>query len=274
MKPSKRFVKLLQKLFPYRFFLAKFTHISFVRWIVKKMVFDKNDITILTKDSVVEIAINKQIDAAGSLVVPSEIIKHFIKETSYCFIMDFCLCRQAMDCKNYPVELGCLFMGDAAKKIPKELGRAVSKKQALEHIKLCREAGLVHLIGRDSLDEMWLGVGSKIPLLTVCHCCSCCCLWKMTSSLDKTLSSTVKKLPGVSISVNNECIGCGICSSDVCFVDAICMRDSKAEISDSCLGCGRCVEACPHNAIDITITDDKYITKTIQRIQHAISYYE
>ncbi|MFO7677626.1 MAG: 4Fe-4S binding protein [Thermoplasmatota archaeon] len=250
--------------------MAKLTHVPFFRWLVKKMVFDKNDVTILTKDSAVEIALNKKMVPPESIVVPSAIVKHFIDKTNYCFIMDFCLCRQAMQCNNYPIDLGCLFMGEAAKKIPKEFGRSVSKKQALEHIELCREAGLVHLIGRDTLDEVWLGVGSKIPLLTICHCCSCCCLWKMLSSLDETLSSTVKKMPGVEILINEQCTGCGKCVDDICFINAITISQGAAQISGRCVGCGRCVESCPHHAIEIVFTDDDFIKKTIQRIEHVI----
>lgn len=250
--------------------MAKFTRIPFFRWIVKKMIFDKNDITILTKDSVVEIALNKTIDAVDNIIVPSAIIKHFIEKTTYCFIMDFCLCRQAMRCKHYPADLGCLFMGDAAKKIPKEFGKPVTKKQALKHIELCQKTGLLHLIGRDTLDEVWLGVGSKISLLTVCHCCSCCCLWKMTSSLDEKLSCTVKKLPGITISVNDKCTGCGNCLKEVCFINAITIKDGVAIIGNNCLACGRCVELCPHDAIEINIKDYDFINKTIKRIDHAI----
>lgn len=271
MEPSKRFVRLLERFFPHRFKIAKLTHISAFRWIINKMVFDKNNLTYLTKDNVVEININKDIEPLENIVVPSKIVEYFIKKSSYRFIMDFCICRESMNCKDYPIELGCLFMGEAARRIPKELGREASKKEALEHVKKCRKAGLVHLIGRDKLDETWLGVGSKIPLVTVCNCCNCCCLWRMLPQLDKKLSSTIKKMPGVSIMVNNKCTGCGECTKEICFIDAIKVKDSVATISDDCLACGRCVEICPNNAIELVVEEKDFIKKTIERVEKATS---
>jgi ferredoxin len=274
MKPSKRFVRLLEKYFPYRFKIAKLTHIPIVRWIINKMIFDKNDLTYLTKDSVVEISLNKKFEPPESFVVPSKVVEYFIDKSSYHFVMDFCLCREALQCKDYPVELGCLFMGEAAKKIPHELGRAVSKKEAYAHVEKCKKAGLVHLIGRDKLDETWLGVGSKIPLITVCNCCNCCCLWKMLPFLDNKLSSTVKSMPGVKIIVNENCNGCGNCSNNVCFINNIKIKDGIAEIGDGCLVCGRCAEICHNNAIEVIIEDKDFIKKTIERINRAINYID
>jgi len=269
MEPSRRFTRLLEKFFPYRFLLAKLTHIPMVRWIITKMIFDKNNLTYLTKDSVVEVQLNKDIGSVDNIAVPSKIVEYFIEQSSYRFIMDFCICRESMQCKNYPIHLGCLFMGEAAKKIPDKLGHAVSKKEALAHVKKCRKAGLVHLIGRDKLDETWLGVGSSIPLVTVCNCCECCCLWRMRPYLNDNLSSTIKRMPGVDIKVNDNCTGCGICTDNVCFINGIKLKDGKAVISSDCVVCGRCADACPHNAIDVLINDTDFITNTIKRVKKA-----
>jgi len=269
MEPSRKFTRLIEKFFPYRFSLAKLTHIPMVRFILKKMLFETNDLTYLTKDEVIEVNLNKEINSVDNIAVPSSIVEHFIMESSYRFIMDFCICRESMSCENYPIELGCLFMGEAARKIPKELGRTATKEEALLHVKRCREAGLVHLIGRDKLDETWLGVGSKIPLVTVCNCCECCCLWRMRPYLDGELSSTVKRMPGIDIQVNDNCNGCGICAENVCFQDSIKIKDRKAVLGDDCVVCGRCAERCPQDAIDIIIKDEDFINKTIERVKKA-----
>ena len=271
MRPSRRYVKLIEKFFPKRFQFAKLTHYPIFREIIDKMLFDKNDVTYLTKDNIVEITLNKKIDTFESIVVPSKVVEHFIEQVSYRFIMDFCLCREAMSCKDYPIELGCIFMGDAAKKIPKEFGRYATKSEAIAHLEKCRKAGLVHLIGRDKLDETWLGVGSKIPLVTVCNCCNCCCLWKMLPHLDVKLSSTVRSMPGVKIKINENCNGCGACTEGICFIDNIKIKDGFAEIGKGCLACGRCVEICPNNAIELIIEDKDFIEKTIKRVSKAVS---
>jgi Pyruvate/2-oxoacid:ferredoxin oxidoreductase delta subunit len=269
MKPTKKFVLLIEKFFPYRFKLAKFTHLPIFRNIIKKMLFDKNNLTVITKDKVVEIPLNKKIKPPDTIVVPSKVVEYFIENASYHFIMDFCLCREAMQCKNHPIEFGCLFLGDAARNIPFELGKKVSKEEALEHAKKCRENGLVHVVGRDKLDEQWLGVGSKIPLLTICNCCSCCCLWRMLPNLNSELSSTVKKMPGLKTIVNDNCTGCGTCASNICFVKCIQIKDDVAVISDECRGCGRFAEVCPNNAIDVLIEDENFIKKTIERVKSS-----
>jgi len=271
MEPSRRFTRLLEKFFPHRFLLAKMTQFPVFSWIITKMVFDKNNLTYLTKDNVIEVQLNKKIDSLDNIAIPSRVVEYFIEESSYRFIMDFCICRESKQCNNYPINLGCLFMGEAARKIPLELGKSVSKEEALYHVKKCREAGLVHLIGRDKLDETWLGVGSKIPLVTVCNCCECCCLWRMRPYLNNQLSLTIKRMPGVNIHINENCNGCGLCIGDVCFINAICIKDGKAIISDTCVACGRCTEKCPNDAIDLVIVNEDFIKDTIERIREAIT---
>ena len=274
MRPTKKYVLLLEKIFPYRFGIARLTQLPVFSWIVKKMFFDKNNLTVLTKDNIVEITLNKKINPPDSIVVPSKVIEYFIENASYHFIMDFCLCREAMQCKNHSINLGCLFLGEAARGIPSKLGRKASKKEALEHAEKCREEGLVHVIGRDKLDEQWLGVGSKLPLLTICNCCSCCCLWRMLPDLDSKLASTVRKMPGVKTIVNENCTGCGTCTNNVCFVNAIQIKDKVAVIGDDCRGCGRCAEVCPNDAIDVLIEDEDFIKKTIERVKSSTNISE
>lgn len=234
------------------------------------MLFEKNNLTILPKDSTIEIEIEKHIEAPENIVVPSQVVNYFIDKASAHFIMDFCICRESMNCKDHPSSLGCLFMGEAVHEINSSFGRILSKGEARKHVKTCRENGLVHVIGRDKLDELWLGVSSGVKLLTVCNCCSCCCLWKMIPNLDSSLAQSIKRMPGVSITVTSDCVGCGTCTENVCFIDAIRVKNGKALIPEDCRICGRCAEVCPNNAIKITIEDEKYIDKTIQRIQSSI----
>jgi Pyruvate/2-oxoacid:ferredoxin oxidoreductase delta subunit len=271
MEPSIRFVKLLERLFPQRFKIAKLTKLPVARWIVSKMLFEKNNLTYLPKDNLVEISLNKEIEPVDSIVVPSSIVDYFIDQSSYRVVMNFCICREAMQCSNHSMHLGCLFMGEAVRKIPKNLGKSVSKTEAKEHVHQCRNEGLVHLIGRDKLDETWLGVGSKTPLLTVCNCCTCCCLWRMLPVLDQSLASTVKKMPGIKIHINDQCTECGICTKDICFIDNIHIKDGSAVIGENCVGCSRCIDICPQKAITLTIENSNFIEKTIERVKKATS---
>src|SRR4030042_1378686 len=220
MRPTRQFVVFLEKMFPYRFLAAKVTRVPLIREIANQMLFKQTNLTVLPKDSLVEIRLDKSIKPPDNIVLPSQVVEHFIRNTNYRFIMNFCICREANHCKNHPIEFGCLFLGDEARRINPEFGRQATVKEALTYVKKCREEGLIHLIGRDKIDETWLGVGSNGKLLTICNCCSCCCLWKILSDLDPKIRSKVKRMPGVEVTVTEKCIGCGTCTEH-CFVCAI-----------------------------------------------------
>ncbi len=269
MKTTRNFVLFLEKMYPYRFLVAKMTQVPLLRQIIDKMLFDKTNLTVLPKESVVEITLEKPITPPDNMVLPSQVVDYFIRKTNYRFIMKFCLCREAMQCKNHPIQFGCLFLGEAVRGINPEFGREATVDEALAYVQKCRDAGLIHLIGRDKIDETWLGVGSNGKLLTVCNCCSCCCLWKIASELDPRISSKVKRMPGVEVSVNEKCTGCGTCVEQ-CFVQTITIRDGRATIGDECKGCGRCADRCPNNAIRVTINDREFIQKTIDRIEGSV----
>jgi ferredoxin len=269
MRPTRRFVLLLEKLFPYRFLAAKITTIPLMKHIINKMFFDRTNMTVLPKESVIEVKLKKSIAPPNNIVLPSQVVEYFIRKANYRFIMKFCLCREAMNCKNHPIELGCLFLGEAARGINPEFGREATIEEALAHVQKCRSQGLIHLIGRDKFDETWLGVGSDGTLLTICNCCSCCCLWKMLSNLDPKIRSKVKRMPGVKVTVTENCTGCGTCMQH-CFIQAITIQNGKAIIDADCKGCGRCAERCPNNAIQVTFNDNQFIQKTINCIESSV----
>jgi ferredoxin len=270
MTPTRRLVFFLEKLFPYRFLAARMTRIPIMKLIINKMLFDKTNLTVLPKESVIKIKLEKMIRPPDSIVLPSQVVEYFIRKTGYRFIMNFCICREAMDCKNHPIELGCLFLGDAARRINPEFGREATIDEALIHVQKCRAEGLIHLIGRDKIDETWLGVGSEGKLLTICNCCNCCCLWKILSNVDSQINSKVKRMPGIEVKVTEKCTGCGLCVEN-CFVHTIAIQNGRASIGADCKGCGRCADRCPNNAIQITINDKQFIQKTIDRIESSVN---
>jgi len=269
MIPTRRFVVFLEKMFPYRFLAVKITRVPILRAMINKMLFDKTNLTVLPKESVIEINLEKPMQPPDNIVLPSQVVEYFIRKTTYRFIMNFCICREAMDCKNHSKELGCVFLGEAARGINPEFGREATTEEALAHVQKCRSEGLIHLIGRDKIDETWLGVGSEGKLLTICNCCSCCCLWKMLSNLDPKIRVKVKRMPGIEVTVTEKCSGCGTCMQH-CFVNAICVQNGKAVISADCKGCGRCAEHCPNKAIEVTIQDSQFVEKTIHRIKSSV----
>lgn len=145
------------------------------------------------------------------------------------------------------------------------LGRPVGRDEARAHVRRCREAGLVHVIGRNKLDSVWLWVSPKEKLLTICNCCPCCCLWRATPYLDPKISAKLTRMPGVEVRVTEECDGCGTCL-EACFVRAIRMENDRAVITEMCKGCGRCAEVCPNGAIELKIDVAKSVESAVERI--------
>jgi ferredoxin len=262
------YVRVLQKTFPNVKFIAKLTNFPIMGKLIDELLFKGDNIIYLPKDKIIKI--DKSVGEYSEYVLPSQVLEYFIEKSNYHWIMSFCICRKSMECKDYPIDLGCLFLGEATLGINPQLGRRVTKEEALEHLKHCQEAGLIHMVGRNLLDKQWLGVKPGNKLLSICNCCPCCCLWRVSSILTPKIGSKIKKMPGIEIKVNNKCIGCGTCMRGVCFVDAISLIDNHAFISNECRACGRCVEICPQHAIDVIIKDKSFIEKSIQEIEQLV----
>jgi len=264
-------INLIKKNFNLRYFGAEMTRLPVLGMLMEKWLFNGHKtgdaLFYLPKDRVV---INQQLQEGENMVVPSDVVNHFIEEASHHFLMDTCICRDANNCQSYPHGYGCLFLGEGVLDINPKLGRLVSKEEAQAHETRCQELGLVHLIGQDKIDAVWMGVTPSTKLMTICNCCPCCCLFKFLPNLAPRLSQKLTRMPGVKVVVTDDCTGCGICTEDVCFIDIIKIEKGHAIISDECRGCGNCIEVCPQAAIRLIIEDEKYIDSTIQRLTQAV----
>ena len=270
-------VEFLKRVYPARYLVAKSTRLPIVGKAIGRFFFEDDNMVYLPRDDVVQAAsqgrvieVQQAIDLPEDVVLPSQVVDHFIDQANDLWIMNACLCRQSEQCEDYPIGLGCLFMGRAVHDINPALGRLVTREEAKAHVRRCREAGLVHLIGRNKLDSMWLGATPGQQLLTVCSCCPCCCLFGVLPHLDAPLQKKITRMPGVRVDVTDRCVGCGACARDVCFVDAIQMHDRRAQIGESCVGCGRCVDVCPQQAIEISGTDGPFVDQAIARISSSV----
>ncbi len=227
---------------------------------------------MLPRDNTIQIGAS--IDADEKTVLPSTVLEDLIRNASHRVIINFCLCRDGMECKDYPIDWGCIFMGDAAKGISPELGRAVSVEEAIKYAAKCREAGLVHMVGRFSGDLRWLnpGVGPIEKLITVCQCCPCCCGMRSLPILNPELrEQTLALMPGVEIEVSDECIGCGECV-DQCMFHGVELKDDKAVMNELCRICGRCVDVCPTRAITITVKSATFVQETLENIGSRVDH--
>ena len=261
-------VELIKKAYPGRFLLAKTTNVPIIGRAIEHLLFRGDDLMYLPKTRTIQV--NKPVDRSGEMVLPSQVVEHFIEKANYHWIMDFCICRDSMQCEDYPIDLGCLFLGEAVLGINPQLGRSVSREEALEHVQRCRDAGLVHMVGRNKLDSVWLGVSPSNRLLTICNCCPCCCLWRVLPHIAPRIGDKVTRMPGVTVTVKDLCVGCGACTEDVCFADAISLYNGRAVIGDACRGCGRCVEVCPEGAIELSLDGWDGVDEAIKRVSRLV----
>jgi ferredoxin len=260
--------KFINLTFGLRYRLSQLTKVAGLGAFIEWALFEDDDIMFLPHDRV--IPIDRALTHPDNIVIPSQVVDHFILSTPHIWRMDFCICRESSDCQDFPHDLGCLFLGQPAMHINPRFGKRIGPSEALEHVARCREAGLVHLIGRNKLDTVWLNVGPKENLLTVCNCCPCCCLWRILPHLAARIEAKVTRMPGVKVGVTERCQGCGVCTEGICFVDAIQLTDGHAEIADHCRGCGRCVANCPHGAIELSVADTTFVEEAIKRISVAV----
>ena len=93
---------------------------------------------------------------------------------------------------------------------------------------------------------------------------------RVLPALAPAISARITKMPGVTVTVNEWCAGCGTCTEDTCFVDAIHLNGSQAVIGEACRACGLCASVCPQEAIEVRIDDARFVENTIARLSPLV----
>jgi hypothetical protein len=215
------------------------------------------------------IPVNADIELPKGTVAPVSIIEHFIEEASCHVSLKKCPCRTEMKCEHYPRDLGCTFIGEGARHIDERMGTRLSKQEALDKLHKASEMGLVSVLGRFKGDAMALGVKDDARLMTICHCCGCCCVSTSLHLASPEVWDVVERLEGTTVTVDGECTGCGACVKS-CIFKQVEVVDGVAVIGEGCKGCGRCAVACKSSAITITVDNPAYIEETIKKISSYV----
>ncbi len=224
------------------------------------------------KNSITYLPVNRSLGEVSNQAVPVRALHDFIDQADIHVIMDKCGCRLANNCQNHPHDIGCLFMGESALKIPHGVSRRVTREQAHDHVERAIDAGLVPMVGKVRVDNFIFLTPDRSRLLSVCFCCPCCCMMRSFKHMPGDyLNGLMPPVEGVSVEVTDPCVGCGTCL-DACGFGAITIVDGRAVHDDHCRGCGRCATYCPHEAIKITIDNPQAVEDIKTRIESYVSF--
>lgn len=189
-----------------------------------------------------------------NVVLPVTLVEKLIKKSGHRVIMKGCLCRESQKCEHYPVDFGCIFIGEATHKISANgVAYDASVEESLAHLKKGAELGLVCLCVWIEGEGFGLGLSKDEhhKFLEICFCCPCCCVglrnFKHMGPEIMQRFDTIGWKPVFSA----NCEKCGTCQT-ACTMNAITVEpDGSNTLSEDCLGCGVCASRCPQKAIDM-----------------------
>jgi UDP-glucose 4-epimerase len=235
----------------------------------------KNNMTYLPTNKNIEnktsnvFEINKSVGETVNEILPQQVLNDMIETYSFHFLMDKCICRTGYKCKNFTHEVGCMFMGETAKKLPPGLGRKVTKDQAQAHVKKAVGLGLIPMTGKVNVDNLGFLTPDTKELFSVCFCCHCCCMMGYYKHSPEHQKKIFKPVEGLHVRVNQNCIGCGTCI-EACIFDNITIQKEAAHHLGHCVGCGRCQTTCPNNAVDISVNNPNYVNDVKNRLKSFV----
>ena len=243
---------ILAKIWPITWISAKAT-----TWPVLGPLVAKMTLPLFTGSNlnISYIPVNEKLSPAKTSLLPVQVVETLIQRSSYHAIIKRCTCRDARQCKEHPVELGCLFLGESAKNIDSRIARHVTKQEAIEHLHKTIQAGLTPMVGRVKIDNYIWGVRDNKKLVTICFCCYCCCtILTSLKYFPKDAADSLVALKGVRIAIDlNRCDSCGVCV-ETCPAEALKIKDLNIVRDEQrCKTCGRCISICPKDAVSARV---------------------
>ncbi len=243
--------------------------IKYSRWIrkgkLKRNIYKKGIMIapdMKAHTSTVVMPLNVDItDQSEKIVMPIDLIKKSLKNTTFIGGMDSCLCREANECKDFPHDVGCLFLGEAGRIIVKHnLGKEITYEEACARVDKAASYGLMGQAVWVEVEQLLWGIRNDQmdKFLEICFCCPCCCI-AINIARNATAKERHRFHPSGWTAVPNltKCVGCEKCASGPhgCPVEAISFKDGKVSINQEiCVGCGICKEKCPLDVISIKQT--------------------
>ncbi len=194
----------------------------------------------------INVIVNEELEVPKEKILPSQQIRELIEKYDDIAVGN-CYCRNHQEflgnpCKMIEITPSCMTLGKSARHTSNHgFSKLVSKEEALEILKKCEDAGLVHKAyhkyGNSSAEEV-----------AICNCCNCCCM----TARDCLIFPVVNETNYLASIDEDLCTGCATCV-DLCYNKAIELNDDgKAEREEEfCVGCGVCAYHCPESAISL-----------------------
>lgn len=181
---------------------------------------------------------NKQV------AMPHEQISKII-ENSQSFRIFQCVCKHEQELLDnrceYPLQSCMAFAPIPDVFQDDDIGRVVTKEEALAALDKFEEDGLVHITSNYQQGHFF-----------ICNCCKCCCGVLQGITRLGLEASDVVNSHYYAVIDSDACDACGICADERCQVDAIEAGDEVyAIIQEKCIGCGLCISTCPTEAIEL-----------------------
>ena len=182
------------------------------------------------------VPVNVSIESQSQIAAPDDVVK--IIEDAERIAVTNCACRVIHRIRDVPLEV-CIQINKAANyALERGTGRELTKKEALEMLRMCEEEGLVHCV--DNRFEV---------KHAICNCDAVACTnWRPDPRFARTFVAPSRFAAEI---VTDACTACDVCV-DRCFFNAISLggADEKPVVDrETCVGCGVCITTCPDDAI-------------------------
>lgn len=192
-------------------------------------------------------------------VLPIQLIFEALEDAKYIGIVNTCICRDSFRCKDYPIDIGCIFLNSAGERVVEAgLAKHATVEEAKAHVLRAKECGL---LGNSEFVEgeqvVWGLKNSQMnEFRMICFCCPCCCLaMKVIKGGTPEIKARHVSCGYTTVVNHTKCVGCHKCAP-ACPQQAITYReDGKAVINqETCMGCGWCGLECENGALQIKQT--------------------
>ncbi len=223
-------------------------------------------------NEVTSIPIHLNVEAPDYAPLPATLVERLVAEIDEVFLMDECHCAGVKNRKSPRLTTGCMAFGPSTARIHPSHGRRIKTEEAVNHVRRAAAEGLVANIAHVWIDALAFQLTQFNRLLFMCFCDDDQCIYRtFMKRRGESLDNTYRKMPGLSVLVDEtKCVKCETCV-DRCFVSAIEIRGESAAIRDDCKGCGVCVRYCDEGAISLNMENEEQMFQQLLNRVREIS---